>query len=202
LIEISKDYFENMINMCTDRKALIMDQDTLGYVSLNYSRSKLLEKNVYFFDTIDKKGNEKLKHLSAIFFVRNTPENFLKIKEELANPLFSNYYLLFANPIEDQKLREFADCDKYNHVLKVVEMFADFYAINRDLFSFNIPTSMDLLLHESNMTNATQAKQNRILQGLFSLILSCRKHPFVRYAKHSNRAAKLADSLVAYMSTE
>jgi len=61
---------------------------------------------------------------------------------------------------------------------------------------------MDLCLHESDMTPATQAKNNRILQGLFSLVLSCRKQPFVRYAKHSNRAAKLADSFVNYMSSE
>lgn len=81
----------------------------MGYVSLNYSRSNLLEKNVYFFDTIDRKGTEKLKHLAAIFLVRNTPDNFIQIKEELANPLFNKYYLVFVNPIEDQKLREFAD---------------------------------------------------------------------------------------------
>lgn len=140
IIEITKDYFENMINMCDDRKALILDEDTLGYVSMNYSRSNLLEKNVYFFDVIDRKGTEKLKHLSAIFFVRNTPDNYTKIKEELANPLFSKYYLVFANTIEDQKLREFADCDKYNLVLKVVELYCDYYAINRDLFSLNINT--------------------------------------------------------------
>ena len=188
--------------MCSERKALILDNDTLGYVSLNYSRSNLLEKNVYFFDTIDRKGTEKLKHLAAIFFVRNTPENFVKIKEELANPLFSKYYLIFSNPIEDQKLREFADSDKYNLVLKVLEMFSDFYAINKELYSFGLPTTMDLLLHESDMTSATQFKQNRILQGVFSVLMSCRKHPFVRYAKHSNRAAKLADSLISYMSTE
>jgi vacuolar protein sorting-associated protein 45 len=191
-----------MIQMCDERKALILDQDTLGYVSLNYSRSSLLEKNVYFFDTIERKGTEKLKHLAAIFFVRNTPENFIQIKDELANPLFNKYYLVFANPIEDAKLREFADCDKYNLVLKVVELYADFYAINRDLFSLNIPTSMDLCQHESDMTQATQAKSNRVLQGLFSCVLSCRKDPFVRYSKNSNRAAKLADSFVNYMHGE
>jgi vacuolar protein sorting-associated protein 45 len=191
-----------MLQLCDERKALILDEDTLGFVSLNYSRSNLLEKNVYFFDTIDRRGSEKLKHLAAIFFVRNTPENFTKIKDELANPLFSKYYLVFSNPIEDQKLREFADCDKFNLVLKVIELFADFYAINRDLFSLNIKTSMDLLIHESNMSPSSQAKQNRILQGVFACVLSCRKHPYVRYAKHSNRAAKLADSIVSYMSTE
>ncbi|CAI2363735.1 unnamed protein product [Moneuplotes crassus] len=202
LIEISKNYFENMINMCDERKALILDEDTLGYISLNYSRSNLLEKNVYFFDVIDRKGTEKLNHLVAIFFVRNTNDNFQKIKEELEDPLFGAYYLVFANPIEDEKLRELAEADRFDKVRRVLEIFADFYAVNRDLFSFNIPTSMDLCLHESAMTPATHVKNNRILQGLLSVVLSCRKQPYVRFSKHSNRAAKLADSFVSYMSSE
>lgn len=43
---------------------------------------------------------------------------------------------------------------------------------------------------------------NRIVEGIFSVILSCRKHPYIRYSKHSNRATKLADSLNNYISTE
>lgn len=188
--------------MCDERKALILDEETLGYISLNYSRSNLLEKNVYFFDVIDRKGTEKLKHLSAIFFVRNTNENFIKLKEELEDPLFNAYYLVFANPIEDEKLRELAEADRFDSVRKVTEIFADFYAVNRDLFSFNIPTAMDLCLHESAMTPATHVKNNRILQGLLSVVLSCRKQPYVRFSKFSNRAARLADSFVSYMSSE
>mmetsp|Transcript_29069 Transcript_29069/g.25712 ORF Transcript_29069/g.25712 Transcript_29069/m.25712 type:complete len:325 (+) Transcript_29069:466-1440(+) len=61
---------------------------------------------------------------------------------------------------------------------------------------------MDLCLHNSDMTHATFAKHNRILHGLFSCVLSCRKQPYVRFAKHSDRAAKLADSFVHFMSSE
>ena len=157
---------------------------------------------MYLFDTIDRKGTEKLKHLEAIIFVRNTTENYQKIKDELENPLFSKYYLVFANTIEDQKLREFADCDKYNLVLRVVELFCDYYAINRDLFSLNINTSMDLLVKVHLWNQVSQAKMNRIVEGIFSLVLSCRKHPYIRFSKHSIRATKLADSLNNYISTE
>ena len=172
LIEIAKDYIENMLKICDERKALILDEDTLGFVSLIYSRSHLLEKNVYFFDTIDRKGDEKLKHLAAIFFVRNTNENCRKIAEELSNPLFNKYYLFFSNPIDDLRLREFSDADKHNLVLKVVEVFSDFYAVNKDLFSFNINTSMDLISDPARWAIGSQEKCNRIVQGLFSVILS------------------------------
>ena len=172
MIEIMKDYVENMIKCCSERKALILDDSTLSFVSLIYSRSNLLEKNVYFFDTIDRKGEEKLKHLAAIFFVRNTPENCKKIEDELKNPLFNKYYLFFANPIDDFKLKEFAEADKHNLVLKVIEMFADFNVINKDLFSFNITSSMDLIMDPARWGLETSGKCNRIIQGLFSVILS------------------------------
>jgi len=51
---------------------LILDEDTLGFVSIIYSRSNLLDKGVYFFDRIDKVGEENLKHLVGIFFLWNS----------------------------------------------------------------------------------------------------------------------------------
>mgnify|MGYP000718180279 CR=1 FL=1 len=68
LIEIMKDYVENMIKD-NDKKALILDDETLGFVSIVYSRSSLLDKAVYFFDRIDKIGEDNLRHLAAIFFL-------------------------------------------------------------------------------------------------------------------------------------
>jgi len=42
LIEIAKDYVENMLLETQGRKALIMDQDTLMMISLVYSRTSIL----------------------------------------------------------------------------------------------------------------------------------------------------------------
>lgn len=39
MIEIAKDYIENMLLESVGRKALIMDQDTLVVVSLVYSKT-------------------------------------------------------------------------------------------------------------------------------------------------------------------
>lgn len=61
---------------------------------------------------------------------------------------------------------------------------------------------MDLLVKVHLWNQASQAKMNRIVEGLFSLVLSCRKHPYIRYSKHSSRATKLADALSNYISTE
>lgn len=82
LIEIMKDYIDNMIKD-NDKKALILDNETLGFVSIVYSWSSLLDKSVYFFDRIDKIGEDNLRHLIGIFFLRNSPENIHKLKTEL-----------------------------------------------------------------------------------------------------------------------
>jgi len=73
-----------MLGEMAGRKALIMDKDTLskrdrvnarlGIVSLVYSRTQILQKEVFFIDTIDKIPEEKLTHLKAVFFCRPTEE--------------------------------------------------------------------------------------------------------------------------------
>ena len=43
---------------------------------------------------------------------------------------------------------------------KVKEVFGDFYAINPDLFSFDIPTTVDLLMPTRQWGLESQAKSN------------------------------------------
>lgn len=105
----------------------------------------MLDKGVYFFDRIDKVGDENLRHLDGIFFLWNTSENIWMIKEEVKRPKFKNYKLYFANSVGDSILWELAEADKGSVITEVKEVFGDYYAINSELFSLNIQTSMDLL---------------------------------------------------------
>lgn len=66
------------------RKALILDKETLSKFSSNrfvvilsmvYSRTQILQKEVYFIETLDNLPNEKLLHLKAILFVRCSDTN-------------------------------------------------------------------------------------------------------------------------------
>lgn len=58
-----------------------------------YSRTQILQKEVFFIDTIENIPTEKLLHLKAVFFVRGTEDNITKICKSLRDPVFSNYYL-------------------------------------------------------------------------------------------------------------
>ena len=62
-------------------------------MSLVYSRTQILQKEVFFIDVIDKIPAEKLMHLKAIFFVRCNDENTQKICNQLQDPTFAQYNL-------------------------------------------------------------------------------------------------------------
>ena len=121
-----------------------------------YSRTQILQKEVFFIDVIDNVPQEKLMHLKAIFFVRCTDENVQKICRQLQNPTFSSYNLCkflvfiqqqlryalvlflnreseivflvvdFSNTVPNVKIQEFAENDVHNVVNQVQEVFADF----------------------------------------------------------------------------
>ena len=84
LIDIAKDYVENMLQETTGRKALIMDQETLMMVSMVYSKTSILQKEVFLMTTIDEIPDEKLTHLKAIFFCRLTEKNVKHICNEIS----------------------------------------------------------------------------------------------------------------------
>lgn len=50
-------------------------------------------------------------HLKAIFFVRCTDQNVKLIKKQLKDPVFSNYYIYFANTCDRKVVNELAEAD-------------------------------------------------------------------------------------------
>ena len=63
-----------------------------------YSRTQILQKEVFFIDVIDNIPSEKLMHLKAVFFLRCTDENIMKICNQLQDPTFSQYNLCKREP--------------------------------------------------------------------------------------------------------
>jgi|DEB0MinimDraft_12_1074336.scaffolds.fasta_scaffold48101_2 vacuolar protein sorting-associated protein 45 len=75
LIEVAKDYVHSMLRETQGRKALILDQETLNIVSLVYSRTHILEQEVFLISKLDELPQEKLTHLKAVFFCRASDRN-------------------------------------------------------------------------------------------------------------------------------
>ena len=62
-------------------------------MSLVYSQSQILQKEVYLFERLDSEGRELMAHLKAIVFVRPTPENCQLLDQELRKPKYGEYHL-------------------------------------------------------------------------------------------------------------
>ena len=58
LITIAKDYIENMLQETQGRKALLMDMETLYMISLVYSKTQILQKDVFLMCTLDELPSE------------------------------------------------------------------------------------------------------------------------------------------------
>ncbi len=89
-----------------------------------YSRTEILQKEVFVIDCLDKVPKEKLMHLKAVVFCRCTEENIRLITNQIQNPTFSSYslckshlqsHLVFSNTVDREVLGTLAKADSQAH---------------------------------------------------------------------------------------
>lgn len=124
-------------------KALILDFETIGMISVIFSQSKLFKKDVYLIQRITDKG-EKMQHLKAVYFVRPTAVNIELIKEELKDPKYMEYYIFFTNEITSKQIETLAQSDPSDRIKALQEVYLDFFALSRNSFTLNIPSTISL----------------------------------------------------------
>ena len=62
-------------------------------VSLVFSQSQILQKEVYLFERIDTKNRDTMAHLKAVCLLRPTADNIEMLQEELRNPKYGEYHV-------------------------------------------------------------------------------------------------------------
>eukprot|EP00347_Sterkiella_histriomuscorum_P013072 403366130 len=174
----------------------------IDIVSLVYSRTNILQREVFFIETIDNIPQEKLTHLKAIFFCRSTDETINKIAQELQEPKFSQYNLYFSNSLYNDRIQKLAESDLHNVVNQIQEVYADFSVINEDLFNLNIPSVIGLTAPVSKWTIQDQQHFNRMIDAIYSVALATRSYPQIRFQKRSEICFKLADKLQEKLNEE
>jgi vacuolar protein sorting-associated protein 45 len=73
-------------------KALLLDNTTTKIVSMVYSQTQILEKEVYLIEKLGKE-HEPLSHLKAAVFVQPTQQNIELLKKEVKDPKFKEYHM-------------------------------------------------------------------------------------------------------------
>uniref|UniRef100_A0A8C5TDJ5 Vacuolar protein sorting-associated protein 45 n=1 Tax=Malurus cyaneus samueli TaxID=2593467 RepID=A0A8C5TDJ5_9PASS len=153
-------------------KVLLMDRETTGAVSVVYTQSEILQREVYLFERLDSPNREPMKHLKAICFLRPTKENVELLVQELRRPKYSIYFIYFSNVISKSDVKALAEADEQEVVAEVQGRSWD------------------------------PAQLTRTTQGLTALLLSLKKCPMIRYQLSSEPAKRLAECVKQVITKE
>uniref|UniRef100_A0A8C9W027 Vacuolar protein sorting-associated protein 45 n=1 Tax=Scleropages formosus TaxID=113540 RepID=A0A8C9W027_SCLFO len=138
-----KQYVSKMIESSgPGMKVLLMDKETTSIVSVVYTQSEILQKEVYLFERIDSQNRENMKHLKAICFLRPTKENVEHLIQELRRPKYSVYFIYFSNVISKSEVKALAEADEQEVVAEVQQIITKEY----ELFDFRKTEVPPLLL--------------------------------------------------------
>ena len=201
MLPIAEDYFQNIFAEIPGMKGLLLDKETSGIISIVYTQSKLYKNDIYLIQKIDD-STEKLTHLKAVYFVRPTPQNIELIVKELKDPRFQEYYLFFTNEISSRSIDEIAMADSYDKVKGLQEVYLDYFALGRNIFSLNIPSSVGLSRRQEYWDDSDKNALNRMSEGLISAVMSLRLMPQIRYLNGSASCAHIANKLAKKMEIE
>ncbi|RKO89161.1 Sec1-like protein [Blyttiomyces helicus] len=201
VIKSVQTYITKMFGEVNGMKVLLLDADTTPIISMVMTQSQLLSREVYLIDRADNKQREKLRHLKCICFLRPTGESIQALVEELREPCYGDYYLYFSNTLKKSALERLAEVDEQEVVREVQEHYADFLAVNPDLFSLSLAAPADPIFSENSATWDTRTL-TRTAEGVLAALLALKKKPLVRYEKTSVLGKKLAAEIVYQIQQE
>lgn len=161
-------YMDKMVNdrKVDGMKVLLLDAETMKIISMVYSQSEILDKDVFLVELLGQSQNhERMTHMKAIVFIRPIRENLALLKREMEDPKYGEYHLFFSNAVQSSYLETLAMQDTLEIVRQVHEYYADYLACTAESFHLNVKTE----------------NVQREAEGVLSLCLSLKKKPVVRY---------------------
>ncbi|KAK3333305.1 Sec1-like protein [Cercophora scortea] len=181
-------------------KILLLDRETMPFISTAVTQSALLNQEVYLTDRLDNPNRDKMRHLRCLCFVRPHPDSIGLLIDELRDPKYGEYHLFFSNIAKKSTLERLAEADDHEVVKLVQEHFVDYVVVNPDLFSLNMAPPLHRIWSGSPDTWNTDSLQ-RATEGVIAILLTLKKKPLIRYQRSSALARKLA-SEVRYCITQ
>ncbi|MED6209023.1 vacuolar protein sorting-associated protein 45 [Stylosanthes scabra] len=194
LTSSARDYVNRMLQDISGMKVLILDSQTVSIVSVVYSQSELLQKEVFLVELVDSitKSKEPMSHLKAVYFLRPTTENIQHLRRQLAAPRFGEYHLFFSNILKDTQIHILADSDEHEAVQQVQEFYADFVAVDPYHFTLHVPSSYTYMLPAVVDPSTLQRFCDRVVDGLAAVFLALKRRPVIRYQRTSDIAKRIA----------
>ncbi|XP_034676728.1 vacuolar protein sorting-associated protein 45 homolog [Vitis riparia] len=201
LISAVRDYMCRMLQDISGMKVLILDSQTVSIVSVVYSQSELLQKEVFLVELVDSisMSKESMSHLKAVYFLRPTSENIQHLRRQFASPRFGEYHLFFSNILKDTQIHILADSDEQEVVQQVQEFYADFVAIDPFHFTLNMPSNHIYMLPAVVDPSGLQHYCDRVVDGIGAIFLALKRRPVIRYQRTSDIAKRIAQETAKLM---
>lgn len=197
---IAKNYIGQLIAKPQGLKALLLDDETIGIISLLYSQSELLSNEVIFIDKLNNPPGRSIPRITALVFVRPTAENVHALRNELLHPHFTSYKLFFTNTIRRTHVEEIADADAHECVTEVREYYADYYPLSSTLLSFNVVPCLPIM--RSTGTTMHNPSVERTVDAIAAIVLSLKLAPQVRFQATSPLCHNVAQRLCVRFDQE
>ncbi|KAK4340913.1 hypothetical protein RND71_039414 [Anisodus tanguticus] len=189
-----RDYINRMLQDISGMKVLILDSFTVSSVSVVYSQSELLKKEVFLVELVDSisMSKESMSHLKAVYFLRPTSENIKHMRRQLAKPRFGEYHLFFSNILKDTQLHMLADSDEHEVVQQLQEFYADFVVLDPYHFTLNMASNHMYMLPAVVDPSGLQQFCDRVVDEISAVFLALKRRPIIRYSKTSDIAERIA----------
>ncbi|KAL8171940.1 hypothetical protein V2J09_023744 [Rumex salicifolius] len=201
VVAAARDYINRMLQDISGMKVLILDSQTVSAVSVVYSQSELLQKEVFLVELVDSisMSKEPMSHLKAVYFLQPTSANIQHLRRQLARPRFGEYHLFFSNILKDTQIHILADSDEHEVVQQVQEFYADFVAVDTYHFSLNISSNHLYMLPVALDPLNLQHYCDRVVDGISALFLAHKRRPVIRYQRTSDIAKRIAQETMKLM---
>jgi vacuolar protein sorting-associated protein 45 len=214
-------YFDRIVSSVPGMKTVLLDEHTTRCIAMCYTQSQIMDKGVFLVmplinkldptknrdaisidDVTSSSSNQppprdKMQHLKCIIICHPSEESIQEILKELASPCYGEYHIFFTNHLKEDVLNKFAQADRYNIVKQIWEYYADYLAVNRDLFDFDLDNYMKLSRNRGrwNATMEYEKLFRRSVKGLLAVLLSLRQKPVIRATAQSELAQMFAREL-------
>ncbi|ODQ63177.1 Sec1-like protein [Nadsonia fulvescens var. elongata DSM 6958] len=181
----------------TPWKVLIYDQTGRDVISSVLRVNDLLENGVTVHMTLNSE-RYPIPDVPAIYFIAPTEANIQRLSQDIAAQLYDSYYINFTSPLPRALLEEFAALNIHTagRINQVYDQYLDFIVTAPNLYSLGMPEVYSELNRPSTGEEAINAIIDKIVSGLFSVIMTAGSIPVIR-ASRGNAAEMVAQKLDA-----
>lgn len=198
LYAVGKEYIDRMLsadNAAGGRaiRVLLLDNNTSPIISLITTQSDLLKREIYLVDRLENDSRDQLRNLDCICFLKPSDYTITRLCDEIGHPRYANYKIYFNDIISKSRLERLAQSDDMEVVTDVIEIFQDYYTLNKILYS---ATNIINPYSSQALQTWDQPSLESSAESIITLLLATNNKPgAIKYESNSKMAAKLANSI-------